>query len=270
MTTWEVERTALIAPFLFRAACLLVAGLTVAGCSYLPSRDEPEPDELAGIETAIQSLERTMAQSHLELMSLNADEDHRRELVTEHLEALQTDLEALPESVAEFCQAAVNADNLSCPDRMERVVITADKMLVGELEHVWVDPPGFSVVARIDTGATSSSLNADNLVQFERDGEDWVRFDLNVNESDPLTLERPIIRQVRVIQQADPTGSRRPVVTMRVRLGDVQDTFEFTLADRSHLQNDMILGRNFLTDVTLVDVGKQFIQPRFRPTEPSD
>jgi hypothetical protein len=71
-----------------------------------------------------------------------------------------------------------------------------------------------------------------------------------------------VVRHARVIQQADPKGSRRPVVEMRVRLGELQDTFEFTLADRSHLENEMILGRNFLADVTLVDVGRRFIQPR--------
>ena len=123
------------------------------------------------------------------------------------------------------------------------MVVSADKMLVGELEHIYVDPPGVNVVARIDTGATSSSLHAENVVPFERDGEDWVRFDMMISESDSVSMERRIIRHVRVVQQADPGGSRRPVVAMRVRLGEIQDTFEFTLADRSHLENEMILGR---------------------------
>ena len=43
-------------------------------------------------------------------------------------------------------------------------------------------------------------------------------------------------------------------------LGDVEDVFEFTLADRSHLDYEMLLGRNFLTDVALVDVSRKFIQ----------
>ena len=147
------------------------------------------------------------------------------------------------------------------------MVVSADKMLVGSLEYVYMDPPGVNVVARIDTGATSSSLHAENLVPFERDGEDWIRFDMMVNEKDSVSVERQIVRHVRVVQQADTSGSRRPVVTMRVRLGEIQDTFEFTLADRSHLENELILGRNFLADVTLVDVGQQFIQPRYSPPE---
>jgi hypothetical protein len=56
------------------------------------------------------------------------------------------------------------------------------------------------------------------------------------------------------------------VVALRIALGDVQDTFEFTLADRSHLENEILLGRNFLKDVALVDVGRQFVQPPRRAT----
>ena len=78
---------------------------------------------------------------------------------------------------------------------------------------------------------------------------------------DTTTVEREVVRYVRVFQQADKEGSRRPVVEMRIRVGNVQAEFEFTLADRSHLEHSMILGRNFLTDLAVVDVGRQFLQP---------
>ena len=120
--------------------------------------------------------------------------------------------------------------------------------------------------AVVDTGAVTTTVS-DSVLPEGADGEDWVRFDMMVSESDSVSMERQIVRHVRVVQQADPSGSRRPVVAMRVRLGEIQDTFEFTLADRSHLENELILGRNFLADVTLVDVGKQFIQPRYSPAD---
>ena len=49
---------------------------------------------------------------------------------------------------------------------------------------------------------------------------------------------------------------------MRIIVGNVTDSFEFTLADRAHLEHDMILGRNFLTDLAVVDVGREYVQPR--------
>ena len=56
---------------------------------------------------------------------------------------------------------------------------------------------------------------------------------------------------------------------MRLRIGDVHDSFEFTLADRSHLDFQLLLGRNFLTDMALVDVGKQFVQTPYQPPSTS-
>ena len=85
------------------------------------------------------------------------------------------------------------------------------------------------------------------------------------SEEATAEFEAPIVRKVRVVQQADPDGTRRPVVAIRVRVGEIDETVEFTLADRSHLENPLILGRNFLQDLAVVDVGRQFVQPAFAP-----
>lgn len=240
----------------------LLAGFLLAGCQQAEVVDETQ-NSLDALQAQLTEMGRQIQASREALDQLEAADVNRTEYLDTRLATLGERLETLPDEI-----------HVSCPEpkpvkteckEVARVVVTSDKMLVGELEHIWIEPPGVSVVARMDTGATSSSVSANNLVRFERDGEDWVKFDLPIGGDERITLERPIIRHARVIQQADPEGSRRPVVELRVRLGDVQDTFEFTLADRSHLENEWILGRNFLTDVTLVDVSKQFVQPRYTP-----
>jgi len=234
--------------------------LSTSACQQ--AEREANQAALGDLGDQMDGLSAQLDRSQSELAGLKQTGEVDRQSLTDQLSALSERIEALPETLASICPddpPAASCDNV---ESVRRVVVAADKMLVGELEHVWIDPPGVTVVARIDTGATSSSLHAENVVPFERDGDDWVRFDMTLNENESVTLERQVARHARVIQQADPDGSRRPVVQMRVRLGDVQDTFEFTLADRSHLENEMILGRNFLADVTLVDVGRQFIQPR--------
>jgi hypothetical protein len=40
---------------------------------------------------------------------------------------------------------------------------------------------------------------------------------------------------------------------------------EFTLADRSGMVYPVLLGREFLQDMTLIDVGKKFLQVKFIP-----
>ena len=52
------------------------------------------------------------------------------------------------------------------------------------------------------------------------------------------------------------------MVRLRIALGDVRDSFEFILTERERSSHVIQLGRGFLQDVALVDVGRQFIQPR--------
>ena len=242
---------------------LLTASFALGGC--MQAERDSRQTELAKMSERMDALSAQLSASQAALDAIQTSDEMGRQALEDRLAALDDQLQTLPDTLELTCPDA--QEQTQC-EEVSRVVVSADnKMLLGELEYVYMDPPGVNVVARIDTGATSSSLHAENLVPFERDGEDWVRFDMMVSESDSVSMERQIERHVRVVQQADPGGSRRPVVAMRVRLGEIQDTFEFTLADRSHLENELILGRNFLADVTLVDVGRQFIQPRYSPAD---
>ena len=51
-----------------------------------------------------------------------------------------------------------------------------DKYIIGEVELVQVVPVGVTKKARIDTGATTTSIDAQDIVLFERDGKKWVKF----------------------------------------------------------------------------------------------
>lgn len=244
-----------------KISTLLGAGLLFTGC--MQAELESTRSTLISVSERMDELSVKLDDSRSALRALESSDEQSRQALEARIAELDEQIQNLPNTLELSCpETATEAPQC---DEVARVIVSADKLLVGALEYVYMDPPGVNVIARIDTGATSSSLHADNLVHFERDGEDWVRFDMMVNEDDAVSVERQIVRHVRVVQQADPRGSRRPVVAMRVRLGDIQDTFEFTLADRSHLENGLILGRNFLADVTLVDVGQQFIQPRYSP-----
>ena len=245
-----------------KVGLLLAAILTLSGC--MQSQLSSTESTLTSMSARVDELSAQLADSQATLQAMQSSDEVDRQVLADRMAMLDAQIANLPNTLELSCPEAPEAQQC---EEVARVIVSADKMLVGSLEHVYMDPPGVIVVARIDTGATSSSLHAENLVPFERDGEDWVRFDMMVSETDSVSVERQILRHVRVVQQADPSGSRRPVVEMRVQLGEIQDTFEFTLADRSHLENEIILGRNFLADVTLVDVGQQFIQPRYSPPQ---
>jgi len=142
------------------------------------------------------------------------------------------------------------------------------KQLVGAVEKVFLSPPGAVFSARIDTGATTSSLDVHEVERFERDGESWVRFTLsNPEDESRVTLERKVVRNARIIQAVTDEAERRPVVELGVTLGEKTQTAEFTLSDRRHLEHPVLIGRNILLDIMVVDVGRINIAP---PRLPAD
>ena len=141
------------------------------------------------------------------------------------------------------------------------------KPVLGEVEWLWVDSLGKNFKTRIDTGATTSSLNAANVQEFERDGKKWVRFQL-LTDNLPLQqeneqerskeniIEAPLTRWVKIRQASTDTLDRRAVVELRIRLGPFYEKTEFTLADRSYMEFPVLLGREFFRDIAIVDVSK--------------
>ena len=245
---------------------LAVAALVCAGCTQMQEQQDRIRTLNAQVDALSESLVRTEAQLDALQRAVSAEFADNRSNVDE----LQSAVAQLPQAMQAMCpEPEVTAS--VCEDvQIQRVPISGDnKIVIGEQETVWIDPPGMSLQAKVDTGAATNSLNAEDMVLFERDGDDWVRFHVRDSATNEMIeIEREVLRYVRVYQQADREGTRRPVVRLRLHLGDVSDRFEFTLADRSHLDHQILLGRSFLTDIALVDVGRQFVQPRYRP-EPS-
>ncbi|WP_256207769.1 RimK/LysX family protein [Nitrosomonas sp. Nm166] len=133
------------------------------------------------------------------------------------------------------------------------------RTILGGLEYVYLDPPGMEFSARIDTGAQTSSLNALDIVEFERDGKPFVRFHmLHPQTGERLELTRRLRRHVRVKERGDKESQRRPVVRMRVILANIDEQINFTLVDRGRLKHQVLIGRNLLRDLAIVDVSKKF------------
>ncbi|HSP57722.1 MAG TPA: ATP-dependent zinc protease [Halomonas sp.] len=145
--------------------------------------------------------------------------------------------------------------------------LLAGKVLVGRSEWVGFPDVGTYLKARVDSGANTSSLSATEVTPFERDGEDWVRFKLGVNDDDVVVedvvdewIEVPVVRRVRIIQAAGEES--RPVISLMMTLGSIREPVEFTLNDRSHLTFPVLLGRRFLLDIGIIDVAQTYIHER--------
>lgn len=142
------------------------------------------------------------------------------------------------------------------------------RVILGELEYIYLSPPDIKLAARIDTGAKTSSLNALDLTEFERDGKAHVRFNLiDPKTKKKIEVVRRVMQHVRIKEHEGDSVSR-PVVQMRVRLGNLDQHIKMTLTDRSDFKNQVLIGRNFLRDFATVDVSQKFLtQPVITPNQ---
>ena len=182
----------------------------------------------------------------------------------------QQQLEALARGLASARVASATSGGASsaviaaCPQTEE----TSGKLVVGQLEQVWLPNLELALPARIDTGAETASLDARNIELFERNGRRWVRFEiLHPETGDPVRLERKLQRMVAIIQSNTMESERRPVIKLGVTIGHISQTAEFTLSNRSHLDYQLLIGRNILQDVMVVDVSGKNIAPYVLPDD---
>lgn len=233
---------------------VLAGTVLLTGCSTDSYFMVPKSD-LGELKTSVQSQRSTLV-----TMEDNANVRHGK--ILEHNEAsMQKVLEAIATQVEKPSCPPIPAQK-SCPtpdNSKGRADRLKGKVIVGEVENFYLAGPGLIYKARIDSGAETSSIDARNITRFERDGSNWVRFDVPVPGADDfITLEKEISRRVKVIQASTDEAERRVVVELQFSIGDHQQVAEFTLADRSNLTYQALVGRNVLRDVMLIDVGKEY------------
>ncbi|MDP5252965.1 MULTISPECIES: ATP-dependent zinc protease [unclassified Vibrio] len=143
---------------------------------------------------------------------------------------------------------------------LEEKKTSSGKLILGSKEKVWVTKIDQTLDSRVDTGATTSSISAVNIQDFERDGKDWVKFQIDHDDVSSKVIEMPVKRWVKIRQASSDKPDRRPIVEMEITIGDTTQLTQFTLTDRNHLSYPLLLGRSFFKDVAVVDVAKTYIQ----------
>jgi len=148
-------------------------------------------------------------------------------------------------------------------EQEDRVPLT----IVGRSERVAIVDGGVVMEAKVDTGADSTSIDARNQERFERDEDEWVRFEVRTNEGQVVTFERRIADTVTIIGAGD-EKQERLVVEITLCVSDVSDVVEVNLADRTGLDYRLLLGREFLArNGFLVNVAQAYShEPRCEDT----
>lgn len=133
-----------------------------------------------------------------------------------------------------------------------------ERVVMGWLESVFFRPWNVRMTAKLDTGANTSSLHAERIERFTRDGRKWVRFTVVKSEDKKFVVERPVVRTANIKQHGKGSAQREVVTMVLCKNGREYDT-EFTLVDRSNFSYPVLLGRSFLKQAALVDASETFL-----------
>lgn len=131
----------------------------------------------------------------------------------------------------------------------------------------WVRLPGHTnrpIKVKVDTGARSSALHAEELEPFERDGRRFLRFTLFPEQRtrrDPIRMEALLLDR-RTVRSSSGEEEERPVVELPLELGGTQFSVEVTLTRRDRMGFRMLLGRTAVRGHFLVDPSRSYLQGR--------
>ena len=250
---------------------LLLSLFILSGCALNTNKPTLEAIQALDnrLEQRLDELEQQNKRQSTQLSQLHAQLQQNSQTIAQ-LKASQTKLLTLTEARQKKAEL-YNARNLNSAQTLTasaHAANTQGKIVLGSKEWVWLDAAQDNFKARVDSGATTSSIHAPEPVFFERNGEDWVRFSLisRHNQQDNLKqIEAPVVRWVRIIQASAEQPERRAVIETWIQVGGLREKAEFTLADRSNMTFQILLGREFFKDVALIDVGKSYIHPKQNP-----
>lgn len=124
-----------------------------------------------------------------------------------------------------------------------------EKVTIGEIEDVMLEPWTITLPARIDTGATLSSLDARDLTIRDNIAE----FVLGKRYGS-VRLRLPIADWVYVRNSAG--VEKRPVAKIHICLGPKKIHTVATLRDRSQMSYPFLVGRNILNGSFMVDTSR--------------
>jgi len=127
------------------------------------------------------------------------------------------------------------------------------KIVIGRVEWIGTLSPKIDFRARIDTGAQSCSMHAENIKEKKVEGERYVEFTTFDEEGRAFTLLKKVIK-TSMVKGTSGVAEKRYVVKMKLSFGQRQPLVNVNLNNRKNLKHKFLVGRNLLLRDYIVDV----------------
>ncbi len=140
------------------------------------------------------------------------------------------------------------------------MIARVEPVLIGWTEYV--DLPDWGVRrlrAKVDTGARSSALHVENIVELPRKR---LQFEVVLHREKRdrrIRVIAPIHRRSRV-RSSNGEVETRYFVRTSMKLGPIEREVELSLVDRGRMIHRMLLGRTALSGPFLIDPDRRMIQ----------
>ena len=130
----------------------------------------------------------------------------------------------------------------------------------------WVYLPfynDFPIKAKIDTGARTSSIHATHINKYIKNGRDRIKF--RIYQSNKFLSVDTELLKFKKITNSFGDSETRPVIKMKIKLGNDSYITEVNLSKRSRLAYPMLVGRNSLKKIHVIHSHKSFLTgPKFK------
>jgi len=140
--------------------------------------------------------------------------------------------------------------------------MSQNKIILGSEEWCSLPELGIPVIkARVDSGAKTSALHAKNIAPFIKEGQNWVKFDINPIQNNVKTIihcEAHLVDK-RVVKSSSGFREQRFVIQTNLEIGNSNWLIEMTLTNRDSMGFRMLLGREAMSGRVLVDPEQQYL-----------
>lgn len=138
---------------------------------------------------------------------------------------------------------------------------------MGWREHVALPELGIQRLrAKVDTGARTSSLHADDISTVTVDGEEWADFTVPLDDDSSVPARAPVVDS-RTVRSSSGQAEQRVVVATTLVLGGHEVAIELTLTGRDEMDYRMLVGREALRHRFIVDPARSWLATSSGPEQ---
>lgn len=159
------------------------------------------------------------------------------------------------EILPELREVSTYSSNILTRQQKELKDKVFKKTVIGRVEWISVINPEARFMARVDTGAQTCSIHAENIVEKEIEGKKYVEFSTEDDTGVRHTFLKEIVKRT-IVKSTSGSSERRYVIRLDFDFGGEKISANVNLNNRRTLRHNFLIGRNLLLGHYIVDVSQ--------------